>query len=113
MALWTLISEESSSKSLEYRHGARGDTTYGDVDVYDQEAPIEQVQLSGEGFSTSEKNTIKAAHKAPADQSAGIYAATDDNGVTYTGPITSFTARRIRGSDLWEIQITMPNPEVS
>lgn len=116
MPYWTLLPEESSSKTLEYRPGARTGTEgeeYGDVDVYDQTAPVEQVILSGDGFTTAEKNAVKAVHKAPADTAGGIYVATDCEGITYTGPISSFSARRERGHLFWQVQITMPNPVVA
>lgn len=113
MPYWTLLPNESSSKSLEYRYGARGDTDYGDVSVYDQTLPQDQVQLSGEGFTTAEKNALKAIHRTPADQAGGIYTATDCEGITYEGPISSFSASRIAGCLFWTVQITIPNPTVT
>lgn len=113
MSYWTLLPEESSSKTLEYRPGARASGAYGSVDVYDQVAPVENVNLSADGFTTAEKNALKAIHKAPADTGGGVYTAVDQEGISYTGPITAFTARREKGHLFWQVQITIPNPTVT
>lgn len=112
---WQWLGDGDSSKGLEYRPGARaGDDgeAYGDVDVYDQVAPISSVTLRAPAATTAQLLDLLAIHRTPADQTGSSYTAADAEGVTFTGPIQSISWRRIDGSAYWEIEIKIPNPVI-
>lgn len=113
---WEWIADGESNKSLEYRPGARTGEEgeeYGDVDVYDQVAPISSANLRTIGATTSELLALLAIHRIPADVSGSTYTATDPEGNTFAGPIQSISWRRIEGSAYWQIEIKIPNPVIT
>lgn len=110
---WEWIADGESNKSFEYRPGQRtGDDgeDYGDVDVYDQVAPMSSATLRATAVTTAELLAILAVHRVPADQTGSDYVAEDPEGITFTGKIVSVSWRRIVGSAYWEVEIKIPNP---
>lgn len=110
---WEWIVDGESSKNLEYRPGARtgeDGEEYGDVDVYDQVAPMSSASLRCTGATTAQLMALLAIHRIPADVSGSTYEAEDPEGNTFSGPIQSISWRRIEGSAYWQIDIKIPNP---